>query len=108
MYTHAGPEISVASTKAFLTQLTAGYLLAARIATARVIFPKAQAIECLESLVHLPKLIGDALVFDKQLERIARKYGRAGSDYLFLGRGMLYPLALEGALKVKEISPHSR
>lgn len=104
LYTHAGPEISVASTKAFLTQLTAGYLLAVRIAAARQSVSKQELSEHLENLVHLPKLISDALVFDKQVERIARKYGRAGSDYLFLGRGMLYPVALEGALKVKEIS----
>ncbi|MFN8390475.1 MAG: glutamine--fructose-6-phosphate transaminase (isomerizing) [Bdellovibrionota bacterium] len=104
LYTHAGPEISVASTKAFLTQLTAGYLLALKIAIARKAVTEKQACQHLDDLVKLPHLVADALTFDKQIERIARKYGRAESDYLFLGRGTLYPVALEGALKVKEIS----
>ena len=104
LYTHAGPEISVASTKAFMTQLTAGYLLALRIASARGSLSAQDLAARLQDLVLLPQLITDALQFDKHVERISRKYGKANSDYLFLGRGMLYPVALEGALKVKEIS----
>jgi len=104
LYTHAGPEISVASTKAFLTQLTAGYLLALKLGIVRGTLSRDEAKQRMEELIHLPQQITNALVFDKQLERIARKYGRSGSDYLFLGRGILYPIALEGALKVKELS----
>jgi len=104
LYTHAGPEISVASTKAFMTQLTAGYLLALRIASARGTLSAEEMSARLQDLIFLPQLITDALQFDKHVERISRKYGKADSDYLFLGRGMLYPVALEGALKVKEIS----
>lgn len=104
IYTHAGPEISVASTKAFLTQLTAGYLLALRLAEVRGTISKQELAGHLDSLVHLPSIISRALTFDKQVERISRKYGRAKGDYLFLGRGILYPIALEGALKVKELS----
>ena len=104
LYTHAGPEISVASTKAFLTQLTAGYLLALKLATVRGTISSKEITRLLDDLVRLPHYISDALVLDKAIEKIARKYGRSGRDYLFLGRGMLYPVALEGALKVKEIS----
>jgi glucosamine--fructose-6-phosphate aminotransferase (isomerizing) len=104
LYTHAGPEISVASTKAFLTQLTAGFLLALKLGRVRGTLSKAEVNRHLDDLVKLPQLIANALAFDKQLEKVARKYGRANGDYLFLGRGTLYPVALEGALKVKEIS----
>lgn len=104
IYTHAGPEISVASTKAFVTQLTAGYLLALKLASVRGTITKEEMSARLDDLVHLPAYISQALVFDKQLERISKKYGKAGMDFLFLGRGILYPIALEGALKLKEIS----
>ena len=103
LYTHAGPEISVASTKAFLTQLTAGLLLALRLGLARKTISPDEVKKHLEDLVHLPALLSNALTFDKKIERIARKYGRS-DGFLYLGRGLLYPVALEGALKLKEIS----
>jgi len=103
LYTHAGPEISVASTKAFLTQLVAGFLLTLRIGIARGTLSKSDINARLEELIRLPAHISDALRFDPQLEKIARKYGRS-HHVLFLGRGLLYPVALEGALKLKEIS----
>jgi glucosamine--fructose-6-phosphate aminotransferase (isomerizing) len=103
IYTHAGPEISVASTKAFTTQLTAGYLLALRIAVARGTLSKEEVDVCISDLTHLPSLLTDSLKCDRQVEKIAKKYGRS-EDFLYLGRGILYPIALEGALKLKEIS----
>lgn len=101
LYTHAGPEISVASTKALLTQLTASYLFALKLGLARGVLTNKQVAGYLDDLVKLPSHISEALKFDKAIERIARKYGKAKGDYLFLGRGLLYPVALEGALKVK-------
>lgn len=103
LYTHAGPEISVASTKAFLTQLTAGYLLALHIAQCRNEISTNDVKARLEELVHVPTHLARAIATNRQLEKIARKYGQS-RDFLFLGRGPLYPVALEGALKVKEIS----
>ena len=103
LYTHAGPEISVASTKAFTTQLTAGLLLAIRLGLARGTLSRDEAKKHLDDLVKLPSLVTNALSFDKQVERIGRKYGRS-DHFLYLGRGLLYPVALEGALKLKEIS----
>ena len=103
LYTHAGPEISVASTKAFSTQLVAGYLFALRLGLARKTITTERAKQLIDGLIHLPQCLNTALAFDKQIERIARKYGRS-SNFLFLGRGFLYPIALEGALKLKEIS----
>lgn len=104
LYTHAGPEISVASTKAFVTQLTAGYLLALKLASVRGTLTVEQMRERLDDLVRLPAYVQNAVGFDKKVEKIAKKYGRGGNDFLFLGRGLLYPIALEGALKLKEIS----
>lgn len=103
LYTHAGPEISVASTKAFLTQLTALYLLALRLGIARGKLSSEAALKFIEMLVHLPARITEVLQCNKKMERIAKKYGKS-NDFLFLGRGLLYPIALEGALKLKEIS----
>ena len=102
-YTHAGPEISVASTKAFITQLTAGYLLALQLGRQRETLEKDKIRYYLEQLVQLPNQLSNVLNIDKQVEQIAQKYAKA-TDFLYLGRGMLYPLALEGALKLKEIS----
>lgn len=104
LYTHAGPEISVASTKAFTTQLTAGYLLALALAEARGTITEEEKKKYLDDLVHVPALVKKALSFDKQTEEIAKKYARKAQTVLFLGRGPLYPIALEGALKLKEIS----
>jgi len=103
IYTHAGPEISVASTKAFATQLTAGLLLALKLAELRGSIEQEELSQHLDNLVHLPTLLHSSLEHDRQIEKVARKYGRA-ENFLFLGRGMLYPIALEGALKLKEVS----
>lgn len=103
LYTHAGPEISVASTKAFLTQLTVCYLLAVRIGVDRGVLSLSEQSVLLEELTHLPSLLTEALKTNRQTERIAKKYGRS-NDMLYLGRGILYPVALEGALKLKELS----
>jgi glucosamine--fructose-6-phosphate aminotransferase (isomerizing) len=102
-YTHAGPEISVASTKAFVTQLTAAYLLALHFGKVRGKLTEGEVREHTDNLMHLPSMISKALLADKQIERISKKYGKS-HGFLFLGRGILYPIALEGALKLKEIS----
>jgi glucosamine--fructose-6-phosphate aminotransferase (isomerizing) len=103
LYTHAGPEISVASTKAFVTQLTAGFLLALSLGERRGHLTPVQIEEHFNSLRHLPAVISAGIAQDKAIEKIARKYGKS-PNFLYLGRGILYPVALEGALKMKEIS----
>ncbi len=103
LYTHAGPEISVASTKAFTAQVTAAFLFSLKMGLARGCLSKAEALQAEEELSQLPAQITKAIEFDKTLEKIARKYGKA-EHFMFLGRGSLYPIALEGALKLKEIS----
>ena len=100
--THAGPEIGVASTKAFTTQLVVLYLIAAKLREARGLAKGLSKEEC-EALAHLPKKVTDSLQLEPRLERLAREY-HAARDFLFLGRGLHYPVALEGALKLKEIS----
>jgi glucosamine--fructose-6-phosphate aminotransferase (isomerizing) len=103
IYTHAGPEIGVASTKAFTTQLVALYLLALHLARLRGTLTDREQGEHLDALAHVPALMEQALKADSEIEAIAgRFYTR--SDFLFLGRGIHYPIALEGALKLKEIS----
>ena len=102
-YTHAGPEISVASTKAFTSQLTALYLLAIGLGRLNGRLPKAGAQELLENLMHLPHWVEEALKLDGELKGLAAELARA-SDFLYLGRGINYPIALEGALKLKEVS----
>ena len=103
LYTHAGPEISVASTKAFTTQLTALYLLALQLGRERGLVSPEQGRQLVADLVALPTLVKEALRRERLIERVAKKYGNA-SDVLYLGRGINYPVALEGALKLKEIS----
>lgn len=103
LYTHAGPEISVASTKAFVTQVSLGYLLAVKLGVVRGVINAGQERQLVDDIVHLPVLLTKALGTDRQMEKIARKYGRT-NDFLYLGRGVLYPVALEGALKLKELS----
>ena len=103
LYTHAGPEISVASTKAFTTQLTSLYLLSLHVGRALGRFDETAGRDLVHDLVKLPSLIEEALTKQKQIAKIAKKYGHA-SDFLYLGRGINYPIALEGALKLKEIS----
>jgi glutamine---fructose-6-phosphate transaminase (isomerizing) len=100
--THAGPEIGVASTKAFTTQLAVLYLLAAKLRASRGLAGVLSEDER-RALAHLPKAITDALALESELEELARRYQHA-RDFLFLGRGLHYPVALEGALKLKEIS----
>lgn len=100
IYTQAGPEIGVASTKAFTTQLVACYLLALYLRRVRGL---EVSQDHLEALAHLPQAVSQALATSDQVEDIAKRYHRA-SDFLYLGRGINYPIALEGALKLKEIS----
>src|SRR6266850_2333755 len=103
LYTHAGPEISVASTKAFTTQLTALYLLALHLARRRGLLDAERGRQLVSDLVALPAAVKDALDSERLVEAIAKRYGTS-SDFLYLGRGVNYPVALEGALKLKEIS----
>ena len=100
IYTHAGPEIGVASTKAFTTQLVDLYLLALYLRQVRT---GEVARQHLDDLAHLPGALDQALRQEARLEELARKYFRA-ENFLYLGRGINYPIALEGALKLKEIS----
>lgn len=103
IYTHAGPEMSVASTKAFTTQVTALYLLAVHFGRRRGVLDQVTSRKLIEDLVNLPNQVHEVLSKDKLIEKIAKKYGHA-RDFLYLGRGVNYPIALEGALKLKEIS----
>jgi glucosamine--fructose-6-phosphate aminotransferase (isomerizing) len=101
--THAGPEIGVASTKAFTSQLVALELLAMYLGQIRGTLSAEQARPHLESLNQLPVLIEQTLKCEPIIEEIARRFYQR-SDFLYLGRGINYPIALEGALKLKEIS----
>jgi glucosamine--fructose-6-phosphate aminotransferase (isomerizing) len=103
LYTHAGPEISVASTKAFTTQLTALFLLALHLGRQRGLIDAERGRRLVGDLVALPAGVKEALGRERVIERVAKKYGQA-RDFLYLGRGVNYPVALEGALKLKEIS----
>ena len=103
VYTHAGPEISVASTKAFTTQLTTLYLLALHLGQRRGVLSRDRSRKLIEDIVTLPALVQATLEKTKAIGKIAKKYGHA-SDFLYLGRGINYPIALEGALKLKELS----
>ncbi|MES1242826.1 MAG: glutamine--fructose-6-phosphate transaminase (isomerizing) [Acidobacteriota bacterium] len=101
IYTHAGPEIGVASTKAFTTQLVALYLLALYFRQLRTGQVERQY---LDDLARLPQAVNDVLLSQEaHMEEMARRYFRA-ENFLYLGRGINYPIALEGALKLKEIS----
>jgi glucosamine--fructose-6-phosphate aminotransferase (isomerizing) len=103
IYTHAGPEISVASTKAFTTQLTVLYLLGLYLARRRGVVDAKRAGALIADLVNLPANVEQCLRRERAIEKIAKKYGDA-RGFLYLGRGINYPIALEGALKLKEIS----
>ncbi len=102
-YTHAGPEIGVASTKAFTTQLTALYLLSIAVAKARGTLDLRATRELLNDLLLLPEKVGNSLQLNDSILEIAKKFFQV-KDFLYLGRGINYPIALEGALKLKEIS----
>ncbi|OEU51622.1 MAG: glutamine--fructose-6-phosphate aminotransferase [Desulfobacterales bacterium C00003106] len=103
IYTHAGPEIGVASTKAFTTQIVALYMFTIYIARLRNRMSEETASKMIDDLKRLPRLMEQELKDDKIVKKIARKYASA-RDFLYLGRGISYPVALEGALKLKEIS----
>jgi glucosamine--fructose-6-phosphate aminotransferase (isomerizing) len=103
IYTHAGPEIGVASTKAFTTQLVALYLFALKLSEVRGTLTRDQRCEHITALMQLPQVLEDTLKSSKDTEEIAAKFYNR-SDFLYLGRGINYPIALEGALKLKEIS----
>ncbi|HEU5334895.1 MAG TPA: glutamine--fructose-6-phosphate transaminase (isomerizing) [Terriglobales bacterium] len=103
IYTHAGPEIGVASTKAFTAQLTALYLFALYLAEARGVLTAEAARALITELTLVPGKLETLLTHEEECEELAREYVRS-QDFLFLGRGIHYPVALEGALKLKEIS----
>jgi glucosamine--fructose-6-phosphate aminotransferase (isomerizing) len=103
LYTHAGPEISVASTKAFSTQLIALELLGLFLAEKRGVMSADERRAVLEMMIHVPTAISAALKVEPQVVAAAKTFASA-RDFLFLGRGTCYPIALEGALKLKEIS----
>jgi glucosamine--fructose-6-phosphate aminotransferase (isomerizing) len=103
VYTHAGPEIGVASTKAFTAQLTALFLLALYLGELRGVTSTEDARRYIDELLKLPSKLEAILARDADCEALAKQYYRV-QDFLFLGRGIHYPIALEGALKLKEIS----
>jgi glutamine---fructose-6-phosphate transaminase (isomerizing) len=103
IYTHAGPEIGVASTKAFTAQLTALFLLALYLGELRGATSAEDAKRYIAELLKIPAKLETLLSNDKECEDLAKRYYRV-QDFLFLGRGIHYPIALEGALKLKEIS----
>ena len=103
IYTHAGPEIGVASTKAFTGQMTALYLFALYLAQLRGTITPEQAKVAVQELMRIPGKLEQILTHDEACDELAKTYVRA-QDFLFLGRGIHYPIALEGALKLKEIS----
>jgi len=103
IYTHAGPEIGVASTKAFTAQLTALYLFALYLGQVRGTLTPEQLKSEVHELTRLPGKLEQILTQEEKCEELAKTYSRA-QDFLFLGRGIHYPIALEGALKLKEVS----
>ena len=100
---HAGVEIGVASTKAFTAQLTVLALLAIKVAYAKGVISEAQYREYISDINRIPGLVSQALGIDTAVQKVARKLATA-QDVIFLGRGAMYPIAMEGALKLKEIS----
>jgi glucosamine--fructose-6-phosphate aminotransferase (isomerizing) len=101
--THAGPEIGVASTKAFTTQLAALYLLAIYLGRASGRLDADKGKTLIHELMTLPKKLETVLDKADHIKRLARKYFHF-RDFIYLGRGINFPIALEGALKLKEIS----
>ena len=100
---HAGVEIGVASTKAFTAQLTVLALLAIKVAYAKGVISEAQYREYISDINRIPGLVSQALGIDTAVQKVAHKLATA-QDVIFLGRGAMYPIAMEGALKLKEIS----
>jgi glucosamine--fructose-6-phosphate aminotransferase (isomerizing) len=103
IYTHAGPEIGVASTKAFTSQLVALYLLGLRLGQVRGVLSADASRPHVDALLQLPHLLESTLKLAPEVEEIAVRF-HSRTDFLYLGRGINYPIALEGALKLKEIS----
>src|ERR1700693_5723431 len=103
IYTHAGPEIGVASTKAFTGQLTALYIFAMYMAQVRDVMSAERAQAAMLELTRIPSKLETILTHDEACDELAKRYQKV-HDFLFLGRGIHYPIALEGALKLKEIS----
>ncbi len=103
IYTHAGPEIGVASTKAFTSQIVAITLLALKLARVRGRMTDEELIEIITALYHIPAQMEQCLADDSDIQRLAQTF-QHHRDFLYLGRGINYPIALEGALKLKEIS----
>ena len=103
IYTHAGPEIGVASTKAFTGQLTALYIFAMYLAQVRGVMTAEQSRAAMLELTRIPGKLETILTHDEACDELAKRYQKV-HDFLFLGRGIHYPIALEGALKLKEIS----
>jgi len=103
IYTHAGPEIGVGSTKTFTAQLTALYLFALYLAQARGCLSYEASKSWLKALAGLPKQLESVLQRDDEIAELAQRFYRS-SDFLFLGRGVHFPVALEGALKMKKVS----
>lgn len=102
-YTHAGPEIGVASTKAFCTQITILTLISLQIAHEKGSLSTSRLREILYELENIPKKVEEVLKLDEQIKELAKQYKDA-KNFLYLGRGYNFPVALEGALKLKEIS----
>ncbi len=103
LYTHAGPEIGVASTKAFTSQLVALNLLALHLASIRETMDADEIRKHLQELTRIPSLMEKILTQDPAIEELSKHFAHS-EDFLYLGRGINYPIALEGALKLKEIS----
>jgi glucosamine--fructose-6-phosphate aminotransferase (isomerizing) len=103
LYTHAGPEISIASTKAFTAQMAVLFLFAAYLAQVREESPKYVLRRWIEELLALPGKTETTLKTSEQCQRLADRFHRS-EDFLFLGRAIHYPIAMDGALKLKEVS----
>lgn len=100
---HAGPEISVAATKTFVSQLGALYLLSCHLGELRGVLPPDQLARRLADIAHAPLAVARVLEIESQIDELARHYHGA-ANFLYMGRGLAHPIALEGALKLKEIS----
>lgn len=103
LYTHAGPEIAVASTKAYSVQVAVMYLIAFRLAYVTEKISPEETREYMDSLIHIADKVEDVLSYDSQIENISRRLTNA-SDIFFIGRGLDYAISCEGSLKLKEIS----
>lgn len=103
IYTHAGPEIGVASTKAFTTQLIVFYLFSIYLARIKNRLNKRKAIEMIKDAIRIPQLIQMTLKLDSAVRELAKEFFQY-RNFLYLGRGINYPVAFEGALKLKEVS----